>query len=100
MVGYYDWQSDLYQWMCGSKLCLGAMESMLSLEVEDEIEAIEVKVRGPPGSGRNCFLFLEDLLGIVDMVSDKNRHIDDLLTYWNQKNKSSYIYLLYYYFIL
>lgn len=69
VVGYYDWQSDLYQWMCGSKLCLGAMESLLSLESDGEgNEAIEIKVRGPPGTGRNCFLFLEELLGIVDMV--------------------------------
>ncbi|XP_014251310.1 death-associated protein kinase 1-like isoform X2 [Cimex lectularius] len=67
---YYDWQSDLYQWMGGSKLCFGAIESIITFETEPDSgdECIEIKVRGPAGSGKNCFLFMEELLGIIDMV--------------------------------
>uniref|UniRef100_A0A023EZ51 Putative serine/threonine protein kinase n=1 Tax=Triatoma infestans TaxID=30076 RepID=A0A023EZ51_TRIIF len=70
VLGYYDWQSDLYQWMGGSKLCFGAIESMITFETDAETgdESFEVKVRGPPGSGKNCFYFMEELLGIIDMV--------------------------------
>ncbi|KAL1139815.1 hypothetical protein AAG570_006792 [Ranatra chinensis] len=70
VMGFYDWQSDLYQWLCGSKLCFGAIESLITLErgADKEDEAIEVKVRGPPGSGKNCFVFMDELLGIIDHV--------------------------------
>jgi hypothetical protein len=69
-MGYYDWQSDLYQWLNGSKLCFGTIESLITLECSSDRtdESIEVKVRGPPGTGKNCFLFLEELLGVIDMV--------------------------------
>uniref|UniRef100_A0A0A9YKM0 Death-associated protein kinase 1 n=1 Tax=Lygus hesperus TaxID=30085 RepID=A0A0A9YKM0_LYGHE len=70
VLGYYDWQSDLYQWLGGSKMCFGAIESLITFEkdCDNGEESIDVKVRGPTGTGKNCFLFLEELLGIIDMV--------------------------------
>lgn len=58
--------------MGGSKLCFGAIESMITFETDVETgdESFEVKVRGPPGSGKNCFYFMEELLGIIDMVNN------------------------------
>ncbi|XP_071450473.1 death-associated protein kinase 1-like isoform X2 [Hetaerina americana] len=61
-----DPDSDLYQWLRGSKLCSGLVESLLTLE--EDGEAIEIKVRGPTTSRVPCFYFLEELLGIVDQV--------------------------------
>ncbi|PSN41147.1 hypothetical protein C0J52_05197 [Blattella germanica] len=61
-----DPDSDLYQWFEGSKLCSGLIESLITLE--EDGEAIEMKVRGPPGSELACFYFMEELLGIVDQV--------------------------------
>lgn len=61
-----DPDSDLYQWFEGSKLCSGLIESLITLE--DDGEAIEMKVRGPPSSELACFYFVEELLGIVDQV--------------------------------
>ncbi|XP_069694753.1 death-associated protein kinase 1-like isoform X2 [Periplaneta americana] len=61
-----DPDSDLYQWFEGSKLCSGLIESIITLE--DDGEAIEMKVRGPPSSELACFYFMEELLGIVDQV--------------------------------
>ena len=61
-----DPDSDLYQWFEGSKLCSGLIESLVTLE--DDGEAIEMKVRGPPSSELACFYFVEELLGIVDQV--------------------------------
>lgn len=64
-----DSDSDLYQWFEGSKLCSGAIESLITLE--DDREAIEIKVRGPPTSELSCFYFVEELLGLVDQVYSK-----------------------------
>jgi death-associated protein kinase len=61
-----DSDSDLYQWFEGSKLCSGPIESLITLE--DDREAIEIKVRGPPTSELACFYFVEELLGLVDQV--------------------------------
>ncbi|KAH6933091.1 hypothetical protein HPB50_012087 [Hyalomma asiaticum] len=61
-----DSDSDLYQWLRGSKFCSGALEGMLTLVENDS--ALEVKVRGPRGSSSSCFYFLEDLLMVVDDV--------------------------------
>ena len=61
-----DSDSDLYQWFEGSKLCSGPIESLITLE--DDGEAIEMKVRGPQSSELACFYFIEELLGIVDQV--------------------------------
>jgi len=65
-----DPDCDLYQWFHGSKLCAGLLESLITLEPADGSgEEIEIKVRGPPSSGFSCFLFMNDLLTVVDMVS-------------------------------
>ncbi|KAG8222005.1 hypothetical protein J437_LFUL002766 [Ladona fulva] len=61
-----DPDSDLYQWLRGSKLCSGLVESLITLE--EDGEAIEIKVRGPVLSAVSCFYFLEEILGIVDQV--------------------------------
>ncbi|GLH12279.1 Calcium/calmodulin-dependent protein kinase type II alpha chain [Gryllus bimaculatus] len=61
-----DPDSDLYQWFEGSKLCSGPIESLITLE--EDGEAVEMKVRGPVGSELACFYFMEELLGIVDQV--------------------------------
>lgn len=53
-------ESDLYQWWRGSKLCIGACESIITLEEEDQ-GYIEIRVRGPRGSGSQCF----ELLGVI-----------------------------------
>lgn len=53
-------ESDLYQWWRGSKLCLGACECIITLE-EEEQGYIQVWVRGPRGTGLQCF----SLLGII-----------------------------------
>jgi death-associated protein kinase len=64
-----DPDSDLYQWFEGSKLCSGPIESLVTLE--DDREAIEIKVRGPPTSELACFYFVEELLGLIDQVELK-----------------------------
>lgn len=64
--GLSDPDSDLYQWFEGSKLCSGPIESLITLE--EDGEAVEMKVRGPAGSELACFYFMEELLGIVDQV--------------------------------
>ncbi|XP_046994246.1 death-associated protein kinase dapk-1-like [Schistocerca americana] len=82
-----DPDTDLYQWMNGSKLCTGAVESQAVLidemEIDDDSdedddsdsksglgqdEWLELKVRGPPGSALACFCLLEELLAVIDQV--------------------------------
>ncbi|XP_076061664.1 death-associated protein kinase 1-like isoform X2 [Oratosquilla oratoria] len=63
---YPERDTDLYQWCGGSKFCSGPLEALITLE--EEGEAIEVKVRGPPQSGAVLFFFMEDLLAIIDQV--------------------------------
>ena len=59
-------ETDLYQWRHGSKYCLGDLEGMMTL---DEVtDSVEVKVRGRRDDQRRCFLFLEEILGIIDQV--------------------------------
>lgn len=66
---YADPECDLYQWFRGSKLCAGILESMVTLETDSICgECIEIKVRGPEGTGMACFYFIEELLGIVQVV--------------------------------
>ncbi|XP_034241726.1 death-associated protein kinase dapk-1-like isoform X2 [Thrips palmi] len=66
---YADPECDLYQWFRGSKLCAGILESMVTLENDVACgECIEIKVRGPEGTGMACFYFIEELLGIVQVV--------------------------------
>lgn len=50
----------MYQWWRGSKLCLGPCECIVTLEEEDQ-GCIQVWVRGPRGTGSQCF----SLLGII-----------------------------------
>ncbi|XP_071743996.1 death-associated protein kinase 1 isoform X3 [Lepeophtheirus salmonis] len=62
---------DLYQWSSGSKFCSGVVEGLTLVKVDEKDEEnniIEVKVRGPKNSERDCFFFLEELLGIMDQV--------------------------------
>lgn len=66
---YANPECDLYQWFRGSKLCTGILESMVTLEQDAACgECIEMKVRGPEGTGMACFYFIEELLGIVQVV--------------------------------
>ncbi|XP_033224870.1 death-associated protein kinase 1-like isoform X3 [Belonocnema kinseyi] len=58
-------ESDLYQWWRGSKLCIGPCESMITLEEEDQ-GYIEVRVRGPRGSGTQCFSLISIITDAVD----------------------------------
>uniref|UniRef100_A0A1B6DYK5 Roc domain-containing protein n=2 Tax=Clastoptera arizonana TaxID=38151 RepID=A0A1B6DYK5_9HEMI len=67
VINYCDSESDLYQWFRGSKLCSGLIESLITLEV-DEMESIEIKVRGPANTEPICFFFIEEILGIIDQV--------------------------------
>lgn len=58
--------------MCNlSKYCLPNLESLVVLdaECEDGYDTIQVKIRGAPGHEKECFLFLEEILGIIDHVS-------------------------------
>ena len=56
--------SRLVQWRNGAKLVAAALEAL----VEHRDSQVTVKVRGPEGSQRNCFYFLEEILGIIDQV--------------------------------
>ncbi|XP_046431964.1 death-associated protein kinase 1-like isoform X1 [Neodiprion fabricii] len=57
--------SDLYQWWRGSKLCVGACESIVTLEEEDQ-GYIEVRVRGPRGTSRQCAGLFNVILDALD----------------------------------
>lgn len=60
-----DPDTDLYQWLHGSKLCTGLLESLVTLERGGDIE---IKVRGPARMRLACFYFLEEILGVLDQV--------------------------------
>ncbi|CAB0034503.1 unnamed protein product [Trichogramma brassicae] len=62
-------ESDLYQWWRGSKLCLGPCECIVTLE-EEEQGCIQVWVRGPRGTGAQCFNLLGIVLDAVDSALD------------------------------
>jgi hypothetical protein len=50
-------------------LC-GSLEGVMEL-ISDTLTgttSIEVRVRGPRGTNKACFFFMEELLGIVDQV--------------------------------
>lgn len=57
---------DLYQWSGGSKCCSGSVECIVSLDSAED--SISVKVRGPRNHEKECFFFLEEILGVVDQV--------------------------------
>jgi len=57
--------------MCNaSKYSLSDVESLVILDAdcEDGYDTIQVKIRGTSGHEKECFLFLEEILGIVDHV--------------------------------
>ncbi|XP_012282069.1 death-associated protein kinase 1 isoform X2 [Orussus abietinus] len=58
-------ESDLYQWWRGSKLCAGPCESLVTFE-EEEQGYIEVRVRGPRGTGAQCSALLGVVLDAID----------------------------------
>ena len=51
----------------GSKYCLGSVEGLIAMDSSEE-DAISVKVRGPRNFEKECFFFLEEILGIIDQV--------------------------------
>jgi death-associated protein kinase len=55
---------ELYHWFKGSKLSIGPIEAILTANPINE--AIEIKVRGPVEMRTDCFLFMEDLLNILE----------------------------------
>lgn len=59
--------SDLYQWWRGSKLCLGPCESIITFE-EEQHSCVEIQVRGPRGSGAQCFALLSVIFDAMDMT--------------------------------
>lgn len=69
-----DFESDLdlYQWFHGSKLCAGLLECLVTLENDIDTsgpEYVEVKMRGPRDSARECFIFIDEVIAIVFHVS-------------------------------
>ncbi|XP_065333506.1 death-associated protein kinase 1-like isoform X1 [Cloeon dipterum] len=63
--GAGDPDMDLYQWLHGSKLCSGLLESLVTLERGGHVE---IKVRGPSHMKSNCFYFLEEILVLFEQV--------------------------------
>ena len=79
---------SLFQWKGGSRMFCGPLEGVVELLTNPYISAVTtplaedngeegegsgavrigVKVRGPPGTRKLCFYFLEELLGIIDQV--------------------------------
>lgn len=58
--------TDLYQWAYGSKYYTGNVESLLRLLHGGS--SLEVRVRGPAKHEKECFFFLEEILGVIDQV--------------------------------
>lgn len=64
--------SDLFQWYHGSKFCTGILESMITLEEDEDFnQCIEVKARGPKDASQECFYFLEEILRYLQEVNEK-----------------------------
>lgn len=61
-----DPDGDLYQWFRGSKLCAGDIEALVTLEQDGQ--AIDVKVRGTHPLRLACFYFMEEILAVIDQV--------------------------------
>ncbi|XP_024938957.1 LOW QUALITY PROTEIN: death-associated protein kinase 1 [Cephus cinctus] len=57
--------SDLYQWWRGSKLCVGACETIITLEEEDQ-GYVEIRVRGPRGTSAQCSTLLNVVFDAMD----------------------------------
>jgi len=58
--------TDLLQWSKGSKYFIGNVEGLLRLL--DQGSSLEVRVRGPANHEKECFFFLEEILGVIDQV--------------------------------
>lgn len=58
--------TDLLQWAQGSKYFIGNVEGMLSLK--NQGHHLEVRVRAPAKHEKECFFFLEEILGVIDQV--------------------------------
>ena len=58
--------TDLYQWSHGSKYYTGNIEALLRLHQGST--SLEVRVRGPAKHEKECFFFLEEILGVIDQV--------------------------------
>lgn len=58
--------SDLFQWSTGSKYYIGGVEALLRLI--NGGSNLEVRVRGPDNHEKECFFFLEEILGVIDQV--------------------------------
>ena len=56
--------TDLLQWSKGSKYFIGSVEGLLRLASD----GLEVRVRGPAKHEKECFFFLEEILGVIDQV--------------------------------
>ena len=59
--------TDLLQWSKGSKYFIGNVEGLLRLL--DHGSSLEVRVRGPANHEKECFFFLEEILGVIDQVN-------------------------------
>ena len=79
-------EADLYQCHRTSRYSFeGVAEAVVELvKVEaddngvDDGAAIRVKVRGKSSAGKQCFLLLEEILGIIDQVSNYAIHYSAL----------------------
>ncbi|CEF64989.1 Bent [Strongyloides ratti] len=59
--------ADLTQWTSCSKLCSGAMESLIRLKGD----AVEILVRGPSEMAASCFYFMEDIANMVEHTASE-----------------------------
>ena len=59
-------KTDLLQWSRGSKYFIGNVEGLLRLL--DQGSSLEVRIRGPFKHEKECFFFLEEILGVIDQV--------------------------------
>lgn len=67
-----DEDSDLFQWYHGSKFCTGILESMVTLEEDEDLsQCVEVKVRGPKESSQDCFYFMDEIMRYLQDVFEK-----------------------------
>lgn len=60
-------KTDLFQWSQGSKYYIGQVEGMLQLG-DKAGSSLQVHVRGPKNCEKECFFFLEEILGVIDQV--------------------------------
>ncbi|XP_054159221.1 death-associated protein kinase 1-like isoform X2 [Oppia nitens] len=55
---------ELYNWFKQTKLTVGPLEALITANAISE--SIEVRLRGPKHMRIECFLFMEDILNIID----------------------------------